>query len=270
MHIHAPTLTTIALALLLATTAAPTGAMQISPAPAGQPEAAADLPDAASLFEAYIEASGGMENHLGHKDRVMHGVYTFLSLDDTQILTIYAKSPNSLRAELESPGVGLTLRCTNGTIAWGTNVVGAPFELSEQATKELLDGAVFIGEAGYKDHYESITTVGSLVLDGRPAYRVDFVTKSGLAGSVYFDPETGLVAGRQLLPGENTRGGPLVLVKDYQEFDGVLLPTFQRQLMGQDLTPTVEVQIKWVEINTGKLPSFDPPGALDPTPDSEK
>ncbi|MCC7388988.1 MAG: hypothetical protein IT431_09490 [Phycisphaerales bacterium] len=217
------------------------------------------LPGAESLFEKHVEAIGGRAALDKHRDRILHGIYTIIQSGETQVLTIYTQAPNRMRAELDAPALGTTTRATDGTQVWGTNNTGSPFHLTGRDRDELVDSAGFLGEADYKNAYTSITTVGTVNIDGRPAWRVDFTTKSGLQGSVYFDVETGRVSARQLLPADPKANHTLIVVGDYKEFDGVQLPTRQRQLVGEKLQPVVEIEYRWVEVNTGKMPEFAAP-----------
>lgn len=254
------TLAAAALTLALLGLSGPIGT--VSPAvAAGQPEAAT-LPDAASLFEKYIEVTGGMEAHRAHRDRTLHGIYRVLQTGDTQILTVYASAPNNFRAELESPGVGTTIRVTNGTDTWGDTLVGEPFLLPEADRAELLENSTFLGEAAYRDHYKSIQTTGLVPFAGTQAYKVDFETKNGVIGALYFDAQTGLVLGREIVSKNNPGVSAVVQVSEYKEFEGVMLPTIQRQRLSNQTSPAVEVEFRWIEVNTGDMPEFDPPEGL--------
>jgi hypothetical protein len=252
----------IALAAALACLCAPAALVGFGSAAHAQPQApAADLPQAETLFEGYIEAIGGSEAIAKHRNRVLHGIYRVVSTGDTQILTLYCEAPNRLRADLEAPAIGSTVRATNGAQAWGTNASGTPFRLDPQETAAFNDSAVFIGEAAYKERYESIKTVNTAVFDGKTAYQVDFTTKSGLSGSVYFDAESKLVVGRQLKSPDG-KPGALVLVSGYKDFDGLKIPTLQQQRFQDVQIPSVDIEFRWVEVNVDELPSFDPPAQL--------
>lgn len=226
-----------------------------------QPESS-DLPAAEELFEAYIEAIGGRDALARHENRVLHGIYRSESSGETQILTLYWDNANRLRAELEAPALGTTIRATNGEVSWGNNLSGTPFRLDEQERVTFNDSAVFLGEAAYKDRYESYKTVGTAVFDGKTAYQVDFATKSGLEGSVFFDAESKLVVGRQLKSPDGKGAGPLALVTGYKEFEGLKIPTLQQQRLQDVNTPSVNIEFRWIEVNVDELPSFDPPAQL--------
>lgn len=260
---------TLALLPLAVALLAPLPALaQVEP-PTSQP---AELPDAESLFERYVEAVGGRQALENHRNRVLHGIYRIVESGDTQILTLYAARGDKLRAELDAPALGTTIRATNGESAWGTNTTGTAFMLSPAEAADLRDSAVFLGEADYESRYKSYRTAGTNDFDGRTAYRVEFVTKDGLEGSVYFDAETGLMVGRQLKSAPTAGEGTLVLVRDYKEFEGVKLPTLQQQRFGDNQAYAVEIEFRWVDVNVDKLPSFDPPPdtVAAPQPGSEE
>lgn len=218
-----------------------------------------NLPSPESLFEKHIEAIGGRDALAKQHDRILHGIYTVLSTGETQVLTIYAEAPNHLLAELVAPALGTTTRATDGADAWGTNNTGSPFSLTGRDRDDLMDSANFLGEADYKKAYSSTQTIGKANIDGKPAWRVDFVTQSGHKGAVYFDADSGLVVARQLFPDEKANNNTLIVVSDYKDFNGMKLPTKQRQLVGDKLTPAVEIEFRWIEVNTGKMPDFKAP-----------
>ncbi len=253
----------IALALFACTLMGPAWPGSAAPARAqpAQP-APSELPRAEELFEAYISTIGGQENLAKHRNRVLHGTYRVASSGDVQILTLYCDSQNRFRAELEAPAIGTTVRATNGAVAWGQNISGPAFEITGREAAELTDSAVFLAEGAYKDRYESITTAATADFDGRLTYQVDFVTKSGLQGSVYFDAETKLLVGRQIRPADGKGDGTLVLVKGYKDFEGVKLPTIQQQRFANVQTPGVDIEFHWIEVNVDDLPDFDPPAQL--------
>ncbi len=259
---YTPTRAAIALSVLLSVIIAPVSVAFVTSSPDEQldtqPEAPA-LPDAESLFEAYITAIGGQDALAKHRNLVMHASYRVLASDDIQILTISLEAPNKLYAELEAPALGTTVQATNGTLVWGINMTGSTYEITGREKDEMLDSSFFQGEASYKKHYSSIQTTGTAMIDHKPAIRVDFVTFSGLEGAVYFDPDTHLVSARQIFPADTSDTSVLVTVSDYKEFEGVLIPTVQHQRVGEANEPVVEIEFKWIEVNVDDMPDFDPP-----------
>lgn len=248
-----------ALALLL-----PLVGPDASPTPslsAEQPERA-DLPSAESLFEGYIEATGGMAAYQRQEDRTLEGTYTMMATEDTQILRVYQSAPNNFRVELEVPGIGTTVRCTNGTDAWGMDTSSEAFWLTGNDKTETIDNGLFMGEAAYKERYKSIVTDARVQLDGRDLYRVVYETTAGLTGAIFFDPETKLIAARQVGTNVVESNPVTVRVSDYQEFNGVLIPMRQTQRRVGAAVDLVQMQFRWVKTNTGDMPNFDPPASL--------
>ncbi len=226
-----------------------------------QPDSA-DLPAAAELFDAHIQATGGLEAYQRQQDRVIEGIYRLLAQDETQIIRVYTQAPNNFRAELEAPAMGTTIRCTNGEVAWGRNLSSKAFLLDARERAVLLDNAFFLGEAGYNERYTSLKTEGMAKIDGRDAYRVSFTTRTGVKGSVYFDVESKLLVARELASEADPSQDAIVVVSDYQEFDGLKIPMMQRQRLTSQTEPSVEIEFRWVKTNTGDMPSFDPPADL--------
>ena len=224
-----------------------------------QPESA-DLPTAESLFEAHIAATGGMAAHQSHKNRVFDGIYRMLEENETQIIRVFMAAPDKFRAEIEAPGLGTTIRGFNGEVAWGLNLSGKPFLLRENRERaQIMDNAVFLGEAGYKERYTSIETESIAQIDGRDAYRVTFETPTGIKGAVYFDVESKLLVAREVEAENNPSLITIVTVGNYREIDGVLMPMLQRQKLATQSKPSIEIEFRWVNTDVEKLPSFDPP-----------
>ena len=256
------------LALLVAPA---TGPFSTLPAAAAQP--AADSPTPEALFEGHISAIGGREKLATHKDRTLNGIMTTRRIPDpkapapvaeevpsTQIVTVWAKAPQSMRFEIIDPAVGNTVRATDGKNTWGIGSAGLPFRIEGKEREDMLDSAVFQGEAEYKGRYRALRSEGLEKFEGTQAYRVDFETVNGGTGAIYFDAKTGLIIGRVAF-GKSTTDSITSILADYKEFEGVLLPTRQVQR-----TQGVEISIefRWIEINTGTLPEFVPPENVSP------
>lgn len=236
-----------------------------SPTASGQPDAA-ELPAAADLFEAHIAATGGLAAHQSHQNRVLNGIYRMLEEDETQIIRVFTAAPDKFRAEIEAPALGTTIRGFNGDVAWGLNLSGKPFLLQEAREKaQIMDNAVFLGEAGYKERYATIATDSIAKIDGRDAYRVAFETITGIKGAVYFDVESKLLMAREVAAENNPALLTLVTVSDYREIEGVLMPMVQRQRLASQSQPAIEIEFRWVEVNVDELPSFDPPAGMTAT-----
>ncbi len=85
-----------------------------------------------------------------------------------------------------------------------------------QATREAGDLARLFAPASF---YTSLQTTERTVFDNRPCFAVAARTEEGYARTLYFEVESGLYAGHQ---GE---GIPMWTVRDYRNFEGLLLPT---------------------------------------------
>ncbi len=227
------------------------------------PQAAAqgDMPEAASLFEAHIEAIGGREAMEAHRNRVVYGTIEFAN-GETQVLIVRQEAPNKLRYSAQSPGRFTIVRVYDGTIAWGIDADGKSKVLDPKSdeAKDLAFNAVFMGDAAYKTQYTSMRTTEQTIFDDKSVYAVDVVSTAGVSQRVFFDVESKLIAGKTQVVG--TGGTPTELVfhyDEYTEYEGVKLVSSQRQaLRGQTNT----VRTDFVEVNVDDLPSFSPPEGL--------
>lgn len=219
-------------------------------------------PDAASIFEDYIKATGGIEAYKAHTNRILYGVLTNVKTGDESPLTLYLESPNKLYALIELPAIGNTIRASDGKTAWGINIDGQPFKMNGADAKDFLDAADFFGEADYKNRYSSIKTIGIADIDGKPAYHVEFTTKTGLKGYVFFDKATKLLVARMIIHDDPDNPDTLALVKNYQEHDGLMIPMLQQQRKNNQTTSILEFRWVKTDVDPEMLPDFSPPQAL--------
>ena len=105
-----------------------------------------------------------------------------------------------------------------------------------------------------------MTTVEKTTFEGRPAYKVRLVKKSGAEDFQFYDVETGLKAGTL-----TTRTTPMGTISgttvetDYKKFGNMLVPTTIRQtVMGVQQVITVS------SVTYDKVPAeaFTPPAAI--------
>lgn len=228
---------------------------------ASQASAQGDLPEAASLFDAHVEAIGGREALEAQHNRVVYGTIEFAN-GETQVLIVRQEAPNKLRYSAQSPGRFTIVRVYDGTVAWGIDADGKTKMLDPKSdeAKDLAFNAVFLGDAAYKTQYTSIRTTEQTIFDDKPVYAVDVVSAAGVSQRVFFDVESKLIIGKTQVVG--TGGTPTELVfhyDEYTEYEGVKLVSSQRQaLRGQTNT----VRTNFVEVNVDDLPSFSPPEGL--------
>lgn len=219
------------------------------------------LPDAASLFEAHVEAIGGRKAIEAQHNRVVYGTIEY-SNGEVQVLIVRQQAPNMLRYSAQSPGRFTIVRVFDGTTAWGIDADGSSKVLdpnSEEA-KDLAFNAVFLGDAAYKTQYTSMRTTEQTVFDDHSVYAVDVVSTIGTSQRIFFDVDSKLIVGKTQVI--NTGGTPTELVfhyDEYTDYEGVKLVSLQRQdLRGQTNT----IKTDFVEVNVKELPSFSPPATL--------
>lgn len=230
-----------AFACALLATALPTPAVMAqdaeeAPAPASQAEPQR-LPDAASLFERHAEAVGGREAYDAHDTRLMVG-----SLRSTEgmaaFVEFYFEKPDRLAIKLDVPGAGTLDTVYDGEIAWRARE--GRYEIIEgDERRDLIESADFFGEVNWKQRYRGIRTVETGRLRGQPVFRVAYESTLGKRGSHFFDGETGLFVGTQTTASMGgTDQGIFVRFDDYEEHDGILLPTTLIQELPNNVVST--------------------------------
>lgn len=221
MSIHRRGPSTAALALATAALAiiGPVGATAARP-PVTRPltslESVADTTTIESLLERSVAAAGGREAFEAITTRVMRvRVVTDLAWDppvhNEETLTVYARHPGRYLI-VQASEKGTTLEGCDGEACWRRNEDGtvAIVEPKEPRSAWLTDPRF---AARLEEHFPGMSLVG---IDELPEGRAYVGAYDDVeTHRIYFDAETGLL----LRLGFNRE------LRDYKEFDGVLLPT---------------------------------------------
>lgn len=270
-----------AAALFLASLAA--GAAHAQPAattPTSTPAATAPatgLPDAASLFERYIAAIGGMDAIKRHTSIKYVGTIKIPEMNYSAFLTLWQAAPKSLVMYIEPPGATRASQFCDGVRSWGYDAPPAGtgwrfFEGSQLA--DMLFSSDFYADSEYKTRYTEIKTVETTDFNGREAYKVLTKSADGREQFLFFDRETSLILGAHTLQDEGGRLIPLIIINgEYKEVDGVKYITGQtHRTPGRDIVFIYRV----IEPNAKDMPSLElpddlktdslPPGAVAPAP----
>jgi hypothetical protein len=108
----------------------------------------------------------------------------------------------------------------------------------EQALREMKINS----ELHPEEYYDSIETKGVEDVNGKPCYRVDFVSKTGVKESRWYDKDSGLLVKGSL--DVQSQMGPIhaeSTVEDYREVDGLKVP-FKTTQTGNGLTFVVTIE----------------------------
>lgn len=199
---------------------------------------------AEQVLDAYVKAVGGTEKlaalrHLYIERTAVRGVDTLVTKE------WYA--PDQLRTKLTMNGA-----VEEEVIHDGNRVFFANTEVSGELTDAGYDDVALrtppVPEAKYAKVLERMTLLGSTEIAGRPAYKVQFQTVSGLGFAQYFDAETGLKLRRtdELLY-NGRKYDQVISYADWKPLGGVLFPHEIRERGG--LAGKVVRHITYTEVN---------------------
>ena len=160
-------------------------------------EKAADLPDAASVIEDYIKATGGRDAYEKHSNMKLVGSFAMPAMGIAAPLTTYQEAPNKNYTIIESDAFGTIENGTDGQVQWEkTMMTGAKIKEGEEKAVSDRQGT-FNLLLRWKDFFKSAETVAVEDLEGRSCYKVVMVPNVGEPENSWFDVETHLMLKRQ-------------------------------------------------------------------------
>jgi outer membrane protein assembly factor BamB len=220
-----------------------------------EPEPAGPLPGALTLLRAHVLKIGGArlaERNSLHVD----GTYenTGAGVTRTAVSVDWLK-PDKWRIEWQLAGFGSALRGYDGQNGWQADPFRGTFLYEEAALRELAEASRLHAPIEWVERAESFRTQERTRFDNRDCWSVAQTSPGGAQRTLYFEFETGLLAGR------DGDGEAMVVYRDYREFDGVWLPTFVHTLM-PDTGAKETVRVEKATWDTVKASLFLPPDAI--------
>lgn len=239
-------------------------------APAGEPattapESQADLPSADSIFDKYLEVTGGLDAHLAHKTRLYTGTVEANPGDYFALMTIGMKAPNQMMLRLEQPGSTTETTYFDGQNAWIVDSRGNSGIIVGERLRNLAQSSQFHTIADYANFYDQRRqTIREIEINGRPAWHVEVTSIYRKPEAHYFDQETGLLIATdqivQIPPAEEGAQPTAQVVRslfsEYEEVDGVLMFTRIEQFQGESRST---VRMSKIETNVADFPSMEKP-----------
>ena len=229
-----------------AATAEHSVAIQPSAAPA------TDLPEAAEVFEHYIEAIGGRDAIAKIKNRRITGTYTGDPFEFKANLQVWWEADGRYHQRVSEPaGLKYDLFVV-GRVTWEVVMNREPEPMGGVQRQELLDTADFTGEANYKNRYKEIEVVRKAKAGDQEIYIVRAVTHAGRPHTLYFATDSGLLIGTRVpVSGQkNSIRDMTVQLLDYKDIGGVLYPTrFVQNFTNEENTKPNEFVFSKIEVN---------------------
>jgi hypothetical protein len=155
------------------------------------------------------------------------------------------------------PGIGPTEQGYDGTVAWTIDPAAGPRLLRDRERDEAIADADFDAPLHLPARVRSLTTIGRVDFDGRPAFKVHVVLASGVEQDEFFDVESGLQVGW-----EARRATPIgvvpttAILRDYTKFGGLLQPTLlvQKAMFLEQILRVASVEYDVVPANAFDVP----------------
>lgn len=218
-----------------------------------------DLPDAETVIENFIKATGGRANYEKHTSLKMTGMFSMPAMGISAPLESYQLAPNKNYTIIRSDAFGTIESGSDGELQWEkTMMTGAKIKDGEEKAVADRQGA-FNMFLRWKDFFASAETVAQVELDGRPAYKVVMYPFVGEPETSWYDVETHLLLKSSTVM--NSDMGTISVESfpsNYQDVDGILVAfTAKQVLMGMQELLIETASLEWdVEIPEGM---FDVP-----------
>jgi hypothetical protein len=240
-------------------TPAPAPASTPTPAPAPVPgPAPRDLPDPATIVDAYVTASGGRAAYENVFNRVATGTMELVGLGVKGTVTEYAEAPYRNRLVMDAEGIGKIEAGTGDGLAWEADSIQGARLLEGEERAAALREATFNRELHWRQLYKDAVTAGIDSLDGRPCYKVVLTPQDGRPESWWFDLQSHLLVKSSTIVETMMGDVPVeTAYEDYRPVDGLLLPHANTQTL---LVQKIRIVLQSIQHNLD-LPAgcFDPP-----------
>jgi zinc protease len=176
---------------------------------------------AEDLIKEYIKAIGGVEAHKKIKTRVLKGKLDIPAQGVSATMTIQTKAPDTMRTELDFPGLGKIVEGFDGKVAWSNNpftgLTRKPADQQAQAKRQ----ADFYRDVELLDRYESWTLKGKETVNGKTTHVIEGKSKEGTTDTFYLDETTHLMV---LMKTKESGGETIFQLSDYRSVDGLKIP----------------------------------------------
>jgi hypothetical protein len=217
------------------------GTLVLAVAPAGWAQTVTTVPTAQSIVARHVEAIGGAEAYRAVQSVHARGRLEIPAQGIVAAFELFTARPARLVYRVNVPGVGLIENGYNGSVGWSVSPISGPEVLAGRQLEEAAEDAWFDGPLRESGRIRDLTMLGETSFDGRPAWRVRVVFRSGREQIDYFDVETGLQIGWETSRATPQGIVPTVnVVRNYQKFGNLLqATTFVQRAMGFEQVVTL-------------------------------
>lgn len=224
--------------------------------------AAADLPTAESVFNKYIDATGGKAGYDKVSAMQLKGTLEFPGQGLKGPITIVTARPDKMAMTLDLSGIGSIRSGASDGSAWDFSAMQGPRLLEGEEKDQRLRSSRIDAFVNWKETYGDVKVDGEDTVDGKACWRlVATPPKSSKTEKLWFDKQSGLlvksaatiVSQMGELPAET-------VYDDYRDVTWMKLPFKMTQSMGPQTISTTFDEIKLnPDLPAGQ---FDPPAEV--------
>ena len=201
----------------------------------------AELPDAASILDRYVEVTGGIDAYEARQSQIVQGTMEMAAVGLMGSLTIYQDGDNYYTV-VDLPGVGLIEAGVTDGIAWENSVLqGARIKQGTERAQAVNEARIN-ATARWREIYPAVETTGVETVNGEETYRVVLNPADGPPVSMYFGIDSGLATRTEIVAATPMGDVPMqVSMSDYEDIGGILTPTSMTQnVAGQAIRMSFE------------------------------
>lgn len=219
------------------------------------------LPKAETILDHYVEVTGGKASYLKRKTEISTGTVEMAAQGIKGTITRYSADPDKSYVAMELDGVGKIEQGSIGGVAWEKSAMMGPRVKTGDEKAQALRESLFNGQLNWRKLYPKVETTGVADVDGEQCYKVVLTPAQGKPETMYFQKKSGLAVKTETVAASAMGEVPVeVLVSDYKNFDGVMVPTrMVQKLAGQELIMTIQTIKTNEEIPPDR---FDPPAEI--------
>ncbi len=154
---------------------------------------AQDLPKGETIFDKYVEVTGGKAAYAQRRSEIARGVVKMSAAGVSGTVEMYSVAPNSQVIVMDVQGVGRIEQGTDGKIAWESSAVMGPRLKTGEEKVEALHEALFNLPLNWRQVYSKVNTIAAETTEGHDCYRVVATPiAGGKPETFWFDRKSGL------------------------------------------------------------------------------
>lgn len=216
------------------------------------------LPAAHELITRYVAALGGEDALRRHTSRYAMGRLEVPAQGIGGDIELFSAAPNKFVVRTEIAGMGLIQSGYDGSVAWTIHPAMGPMLLDGRMLDQMRQQADFLVALHPERLIKSVETVERTEFEGQPSFKVKILTQWDEEYFEFFDAENGLLLGSTRQQASPMGDIPVtVLLSDYQDVDGVLIPmkSVQRLLGMEQVVTLSTMEVDAVSDSVFALPA---------------